>query len=1012
MPRQDDEPKTVYIYGGKGGPGGTGGVNGGGGGTGEAPTVNIDNSINNIMIQDHRLVEDLNKWLEFPPETKDRQYHLRSLHHKDTGRWLLQDDRFIKWKATPSSLWIKGISGTGKSVLSSTVIEEITKTCPEQSAVAFFYFDFRNERQRMDIMLRSIIWQLSGRSTSPYSSLERLYKSLGNGTIHPQPADLQGVLEDLLLELDQTYIVIDGLDECHKIDWKPLVQFIHSLYHPTRNAPHILFTSQPVQDFQIAFKDVTFIELGSVVSAGDIRSFVGSEVSAVGNWASNDKDAKDVIEQIVQKSDGMFRMAACLLIELRHCYFRDDVEETLRALPADLFGIYHRFLTQAKDSFKKTVFLEAIFRWLVFSAREITSNELADAIAFCLDDPAFDFSDPDKSSYYPNRRWGNSSIFKLLEGLIVIKKNGSAKLSITLAHSSVKDYILSPYFQQEFGTIINLTKGISHKFIAQTCVRYLLLFADANHLMTKKTFPDYPMSLYAAKYWVHHLQLCDNWDQEALLPSTMHLLEDGSSQYTALYQLYHFDPYQPWQSWGRLISPLSLCSTMGYTAGVGSLLIKHNASVDQADEDGTTALHLASSQGHLDIVQLLIEHSASADQADKDGKTALHLALSWGHLDIVQLLIEHSASVDQADNYGTTLLHLASSKGYHDVGQLLIEHSTSVNQADKDGRTALHRASSMGHLNIVQLLMEHSVSIDQADKDGWTALHLALSRDHLNIIQLLIEHGTSINQADEDGWTALHLASSKGCLNIVQLLIEHGASINQADKDGRTALHLASSGQHLNVLQLLIEHSVSIDQADSDGWTALHRASSKGLFDIVQLLIKHNAYVDQATKNGMVMLHLSLSRDHINTRQLLSERGISIDQAVKAGTTALHLASSRGNLNIVQLLIEHSASIDQADKDGWTALHFASSRGRFDVVQLLIKHSASIDQGDEDGRTALHQASNRGHLNIVQLLIKHGASINYADKAGRTACRFASLGHHFEIVSLLSQEERRKALKP
>jgi hypothetical protein len=188
---------------------------------------------------------------------------------------------------------------------SSTVIEEIVKACPAQSAVAFFYFDFRNERQHMDLMLRSIIWQLCGRSPSPYSALNQLYKTLGNRTIQPQLIHLQEVLENLLSELDRTYIVIDGLDECHKTEWRPLAQFIHSLCHPAKNALHLLFTSQPLEEFKTAFKDVTFIELGSAVSTSDIRSYIGSKVPKVGNWASDDKYAKHVTEQIVQKSNGM-----------------------------------------------------------------------------------------------------------------------------------------------------------------------------------------------------------------------------------------------------------------------------------------------------------------------------------------------------------------------------------------------------------------------------------------------------------------------------------------------------------------------------------------------------------------------------------------------------------------------------------------------------------------------------------------------------------------------------------
>ncbi|KAJ7441840.1 ankyrin repeat-containing domain protein, partial [Mycena galericulata] len=95
-------------------------------------------------------------------------------------------------------------------------------------------------------------------------------------------------------------------------------------------------------------------------------------------------------------------------------------------------------------------------------------------------------------------------------------------------------------------------------------------------------------------------------------------MEDGSSQYVTMYQLHHLAQHRTWVS-DRPLSPLCMCSKIGYTAGVHSLLIKHNASVNQAGKDGWTALHFASENGHLDIVQLLIEHNASVNQPDKDG---------------------------------------------------------------------------------------------------------------------------------------------------------------------------------------------------------------------------------------------------------------------------------------------------------------------------------------------------------------------------------------------------------
>jgi hypothetical protein len=44
-----------------------------------------------------RLKEVLYKWLESPPDTKDRQHELQKLHHETTGRWLLDYVQFVDW---------------------------------------------------------------------------------------------------------------------------------------------------------------------------------------------------------------------------------------------------------------------------------------------------------------------------------------------------------------------------------------------------------------------------------------------------------------------------------------------------------------------------------------------------------------------------------------------------------------------------------------------------------------------------------------------------------------------------------------------------------------------------------------------------------------------------------------------------------------------------------------------------------------------------------------------------
>ena len=66
---------------------------------------------------------------------------------------------------------------------------------------------------------------------------------------------------------------------------------------------------------------------------------------------------------------------------------------------------------------------------------------------------------------------------------------------------------------------------------------------------------------------------------------------------------------------------------------------------DFAKEDGTTLLHLAARNGHLELVTFLIDRGATVDLADDlYGWTALHKAAVGGHPDIVSMLIERGAN--------------------------------------------------------------------------------------------------------------------------------------------------------------------------------------------------------------------------------------------------------------------------------------------------------------------------------------------------------------------------------
>ncbi|KAJ7939896.1 hypothetical protein B0H13DRAFT_1850099 [Mycena leptocephala] len=164
----------------------------------------------------------------------EKHHTIQELHKEGTGRWLFDGDQFVEWQNYPGYLWIQGQSGTGKSVLSDQKLFDdqqlfvhLGKT--KSSAVAYFYFDFRDEkRQSVDIALRRIILQLSAQSPDPYGALDRQYM-LSKGQVLPTYRDLLEVLQELLANVAHTYIVLDVLDECKEADQVRLLELISTL---------------------------------------------------------------------------------------------------------------------------------------------------------------------------------------------------------------------------------------------------------------------------------------------------------------------------------------------------------------------------------------------------------------------------------------------------------------------------------------------------------------------------------------------------------------------------------------------------------------------------------------------------------------------------------------------------------------------------------------------------------------------------------------------------------------
>lgn len=118
-----------------------------------------------------------------------------------------------------------------------------------------------------------------------------------------------------------------------------------------------------------------------------------------------------------------------------------------------------------------------------------------------------------------------------------------------------------------------------------------------------------------------------------------------------------------------------------------------------------------------------------------DGSTALHLAVSQGDTQLcLDLLVDIDfVAINDSDFLGNTALHQAADQRLPTVCAAILDHSrfTAVGAANRNGRTALHIAALRGDTTTCASILGHSLcsvtQIEAIDVLGLTAADLAES---------------------------------------------------------------------------------------------------------------------------------------------------------------------------------------------------------------------------------------------------------------------------------------------
>jgi hypothetical protein len=277
-------------------------------------TQHTSNAVSYLGTEHKR--DKIKRWLS-PPDPSTNYNKALMQRHKDSGGWFIESESFAEWKTRQSSfLWLHGIPGCGKTILSSAIIKNLD-SAGAFSPLLYFYFDFNDTgKQKLHSMLCALLSQLyyKNLNTSQEQLLESLYTSHEDGYRQPSTESLCQVLFQILDQFKEVWLVLDALDECDTrkgSSTEGILSWIRETLESKQRNIHLLVTSRPETDIAFEIKafaqECNIVHLQRSLITNDIRAYVRTRLECDGftRWTSKPAILNEIENTLMKKADGM-----------------------------------------------------------------------------------------------------------------------------------------------------------------------------------------------------------------------------------------------------------------------------------------------------------------------------------------------------------------------------------------------------------------------------------------------------------------------------------------------------------------------------------------------------------------------------------------------------------------------------------------------------------------------------------------------------------------------------------